>query len=599
MKRTIQILVSILLILIVFASIFWYFLIYDRNFTQELLLNLARAADNRGNHKTSTWYYNLAYRHSNEDEQVAIELAEQFKSIGNYTKAEYTLTNAISDGGSADLYIALCKTYVEQDKLLDAVTMLDNIADPAIKAELDLQRPVAPTSKRYVEADEPDPQLPVPPTQNSENDNNENNIYSEYIDVEFTSHGGKLYVTDDGKYPSVNTQPYSTPIKLESGTTNFQAITVGDNGLVSPLYQCSYTVTRVIEEVTIENSALDSIVRAELGISSAHTLLSNQLWNVTSLEITKDVQDLAELVKMPYLEKLILHQGAYENLTCIAELTALTTLAIDGVTLDTAELSAIASLPNLTSLSLVRCNLSSVSKLSNSVNLIQLDLSNNTLRDLEPISNLPELEYLNLSNNAVTQLTALTNSVKLKELDVSNNSINSTVALSGCISLETLRIDNNNLVDLDGLDKLAKLKNLYATNNQISNIEHLATLSQLTELDLSNNALMDLSVLNGNKSLMVLLFENNQVTELPTFDAESVLSTINGTRNNLSNIDTLAKLTRLNYVFMNYNSEIASIDAFSQSLALVQIDILGTSVTDISALEKLKEQGIIINYAPI
>lgn len=592
MKRVIQVLVSILLVLIVFASIFWYFLIYDRDLTQELILNLARAADNRGNHKTSTWYYNLAYRHSHEDEQVAIELAEQFKSAGNYTKAEYTLTNAISDGGSADLYIALCKTYVEQDKLLDAVTMLDNIADPAIKAQIDLQRPAMPTSTANTD-DELDLQSPAPPIQTPESDNN---VFSEYVDVIFTAEGGKLYITDDGKYPSVNTPPYSVPIKLEGGTTIFQAITVGDNGLVSPLYTCNYTVTRVIEEVTIENATLDAIVREELGISSAHTLLTNQLWNITSLEITQDVQDLAELVKMPYLEELVLHQGTYENLTCISELKGLTTLAIDGVTLNSAEMSAIASLPNLSSLSLVRCNLSSISKLANSVSLRRLDLSNNPLRDLEPIANMSELEYLNLSNNEVTQLTVLTNAVNLKELDVSHNSINSTIALSGCKSLETLHIDNNSLVNLDGLDKLTGLKNLYAANNQISSIEHLSTLSQLTELDLSNNALKELSALNGNKSLSVLSFENNQVTELPTFDAKSVLSTINGTRNNISNIDALAKLPQLNYVFMNYNSEITSIDAFSQSLTLVQIDILGTSVTDVSEFKKL---DIIINYAPV
>ena len=572
MKRTIQILVPILLVLIVLASIIWYFLIYDRDFTQELLLNCARAADSRGNHKTSTWYYNLAYRHSHEDEQVAIELAEQFKSIGNYTKAEYTLTNAISDGGSTDLYIALCKTYVEQDKLRDAVTMLDNIADPSIKAELDLQRPDAP------EADHPE------------------GHYTEYIEVAFTAEGGKMYITTNGEYPSAENQPLTAPVKLEGGATVIYALTIGDNGLVSPLCRLGYTVAGVIEEVTIENTALDAIVREKLGISSAHTLFTNQLWNITSLEITQDVQDLAELIKMPYIEELVLQQGTYENLTCISKLTSLKTLAIDGVTLDSAELSAIASLPNLTSLSLVRCNLSSVSELVNSTKLTRLDLSNNTIRDLEPISSLSVLEYLNLSHNAVTQLTALTGATKLQELDISHNSINSTVALSGCKSLETLRVDNNNLVNFDGLDKLTKLKNLSATDNQISSIDHLATLSQLTELDLSNNALKDLSILDGNSSLRILTFKNNQVTDLPVFADDSNLSTIDGTRNNITNLDSLARLKQLNYIFMSYNSGIASVDALSQSFTLVQIDIYGTSVTDVSALEKL---DIIIKYAPV
>lgn len=144
MKKAIKIIVPLLLFLVVLFSICWYLFIYDRNFTQSFLLNRARAADAKGNYSNAAWFYDLAYRHSHEDETVAIELAEQFKSIGNYTKAEYTLSNAISDGGSAELYVALCKTYVEQDKLRDAVAMLDHIADPIIKAELDARRPQAP-----------------------------------------------------------------------------------------------------------------------------------------------------------------------------------------------------------------------------------------------------------------------------------------------------------------------------------------------------------------------------------------------------------------------------------------------------------------------
>ena len=135
MKKAFKIIVPILLSFAVLASMAWYFLIYDSSFTQELLLGHARYLENKGNHSAAVWMYNLAYSHSGEDGNVAIELAEQYKGIGNYTKAEFTLSNAIADGGTAELYIALSKTYVEQDKLLDAVRMLDNIADPTLKAE--------------------------------------------------------------------------------------------------------------------------------------------------------------------------------------------------------------------------------------------------------------------------------------------------------------------------------------------------------------------------------------------------------------------------------------------------------------------------------
>ena len=144
MNRALKRLLPILLVIVIILSCVWYLFVYDRAFTRDFLLNQARYFEERGKHNIAAWLYSSAYMQTDENENVAIELADHFKSIGNYTKAEVTLTDAIADGGSAELYIALCKTYVEQNKLLDAVTMLDNISDPAIKAQLDELRPKLP-----------------------------------------------------------------------------------------------------------------------------------------------------------------------------------------------------------------------------------------------------------------------------------------------------------------------------------------------------------------------------------------------------------------------------------------------------------------------
>ena len=109
MKKFWRTLVPILLALLIIASLVWYCFVYDRDFTRDMLLNQARHQSMQGNPKVASWFYNLAYEHSGQDENVAIELANQFKADGNYTKAEYTLSNAIADGGTADLYMALCK----------------------------------------------------------------------------------------------------------------------------------------------------------------------------------------------------------------------------------------------------------------------------------------------------------------------------------------------------------------------------------------------------------------------------------------------------------------------------------------------------------
>lgn len=572
MKKTVKIIVPLFLILLVLFSICWYLFVFDRDFTQNLLLNRARAADAHGNYSTAAWYYNLAYRHSHEDESVAIELAEQFKSIGNYTKAEFTLSNAISDGGSAELYIALCKTYVEQDKLRDAVTMLDNIVDPSIKAELDALRPQMP------EAD-----LPA-------------GYYNEYLSIKLSSDDGKVYASSNGQYPSLQSEPLTEALQLAGGETVIFALSVGDNGLVSPLRVLGYTIAGVIEEVSIDDPALNSIIREQLNVSDSHTLFSNQLWNITTLEITNNVKDLSELAKMPFIEQLTLKQGKYSNLSAISALTNLQSLTIDGVTLTTDELKAIASLPDLVKLSMMRCNLSSITELSAAVGLKYLDLSNNTIRDLEPLRSMTVLEYLNLSHNAITQLTALTGAAKLRELDISFNSVNSAVALSGCKSLQNLRLDYNMLPNLAGLDKLPEINKVYASHNQIADISYLASAAKLTELDISHNSLKDLSALSNLSSLQSLNFENNKVTSLPSFTKDCALTSINGAKNRLTSLDALSVLKQLNFVIMDYNNEIRTISSLSSCTTLVEVSIFGTGVKDVSALTKM---NVIVKYAPV
>ena len=168
MKKFMKKLIPFLLVVLIIASMVWYCFVYDRTFTRDILLSQARIFYTNGNPKIASWFYDAAYMHADRDEDVAIELANQYKSEGNYTKAEYTLSHAIADGGTADLYIALCKTYVEQDKLLDAVNMLANIQNASIKQELDAMRPAAPVS------------TPAP------------DFYTEYIDVSLDATDGTI-----------------------------------------------------------------------------------------------------------------------------------------------------------------------------------------------------------------------------------------------------------------------------------------------------------------------------------------------------------------------------------------------------------------------
>ena len=96
MKKFFRTLISLLLGLAVIAFIGWYLFSYDRDFTRDTLLSQARYHDEHGNSQISSLFYDMAYNFSGQDENVAIELADQYKADGNFTKAEYTLSNAIN-----------------------------------------------------------------------------------------------------------------------------------------------------------------------------------------------------------------------------------------------------------------------------------------------------------------------------------------------------------------------------------------------------------------------------------------------------------------------------------------------------------------------
>lgn len=174
MRKFARFVIPALLALLMIASVFWYLFVYDRAFTRDFLLKEARVNDARGNSALSTWFYNLAYAHSGNDEDVALELAQQYRADGNYTKAEVSLSKAISASPSVELYTALCRTFVEQDKLMDAVTLLANIPDQAIRAQLEAARPTAPTPS----------QAP--------------GFYNTYANIELSSSSGTIYYTTDG-----------------------------------------------------------------------------------------------------------------------------------------------------------------------------------------------------------------------------------------------------------------------------------------------------------------------------------------------------------------------------------------------------------------
>ena len=571
MKRLFHILIPLLLSLLILISIGWYFLKYDPELTRDLLLKQARYQDEIGNHSAAVWFYDLAYLQSDKDDSVALELAQQYISIGNFTKAEYTLSHAIADGGNVELYIALCNTYVQQNKLLDAVTMLNNVADPAIKEQLSALRP----------------QAPVP----SHTPGN----YSQYIQLRFTSENGLCYISDDRQYPSLEKDLFTQDLTLSVGETLFYGVSVAENGLVSPLGIYSYVIGGIIEQVHFADASFEAAVRQQLQLEADVPIYTNDLWNITEFTIPADVKDLTDLKWLPDLEKLTAENSSATSFAPIGQLTKLQSLHISGTILSAEDLRVIASIPELRSLSLPGCQISTITGLENAKKLTYLDLHNNPIRDISVIAGMQHLQTLYLQQNALVDLTALKSLSQLHTLDVSSNSITTLAPLADLYALRQLNVSGNGLMTLAGMEKLTGLTHLRASNNNLTDLQPLVALVNLQLLDVASNTLLNIDPIAAMTKLEELDFSYNEVSVLPAFETDCALWTIRGEHNLLSSLESLTGLHHLSYVYMDYNSDIQSVAGLEKCHLLVLVSVYATRVNDVQVL---KDMEVEVLYDP-
>ncbi len=570
MKSPLRKLVPILLALLILASLVWYCFVYDRDFTRDMLLQQARYHSTSGNPSIASWFYDLAYEHSGQDEHVAIELANQFKADGNYTKAEYTLSNAIADGGTAELYIALCKTYVEKDKLLDAVNMLDNIADPAIKAEIDAMRPAAPTAS------------PVP------------GFYSQYIPVTFGETSGTIYYTTDGEYPSTEHAPYTESFTLSSGETVINAVAVAENGLVSKRSILGYTVGGVIEAVYFDDPVIENAIRTMIDRDDENPLMSSELWNISAFSVPSNAVNCDDVSKLTYLKTLEITDQTFDSLRFLSSLTELTELKLTKCRVQPEDLATIAALPNLQRLTLSGCRLSTVSGLEKAQSLVYLDLSNNTIGNIDPLAYMMKLQEIDLQHNALTGLNALSGLTNLQKLNVSYNSLTSLAPLATCTKLSHLEATNNELVTVSGINNLPNLSCLSVNHNGLTDISILTDSTMLTELHIANNGIEDITSLYTLTNLEVFDFSNNKISALPQWSDSAKLRVIDGSHNELESLDSLKNQMSLTHVYMDYN-KIKSVAALENCYKLVMVNVYGNDIDDV---KMLTEHDIIVNWDP-
>lgn len=570
MKKAIRIIVPVVLAVALLLCTGWYLMKYDLGFTRDVLLTCARYSEENGHHTIATWFYNRAYAQAKGGDAVAIELAQQYAADGNYTKAEFTLRGAIVDGGGVDVYVALCRTFVEQDKLQDAVKMLSGITNPQIKEQLEKMRPATPVLT-------PD-----------------SGEFSHFISVTIESED-KVYYSIDGFCPSVK-MPYAQPVDLPEGETVINAIAVNELGLVSVQATGRYTIGGVIEPVEFVDSAVETEIRTILNVGTEKQLLTSDLWTITDFTVPAAAQDYSDLRHMINLESLTIRNGVSGQIANISAMAKLETLRLESTSLTQDDLKIIAPLPCLKNLTMADAGLTGIAPIADAPALETLNVSGNTLINLDALKGMTGLKELNVSRNAISDISALASCTGLTMLDISGNTVTSLAPLSGLTGLIEINASTNSLTDLGDIGKLSALSVLKVNGNQLTTLGTISGCTGLTELDVSNNALTEINCLASVTSLMQLNFSFNQVTALPDFDNACALVGINGSNNQLDSLEGLSGLQNLNTVDMDYNEQISSVACLADCPVLIRVNVFGTKVTDVSMLT---DMSIEVNYNPI
>lgn len=573
MKKSLKIFLPILIAAILLLCAYLFFFVIRPDITAGFYVNRGDRKMEHGRYASAVSSYRTAYTLDGEDAEIAVKLSEAYAKTGNFTKAEYTLVSAKAKlPNELSLYIALSKIYVMQDKLLDAQKMLDQIGNSAIVAKLSAMRPAEPVCT-------PD-----------------SGFYSDYVTVTLTADDGvAVYYTTDGSYPTKENGAYSEPFQLPGGESTVLALAVSENGLVSTLASCNYTVSGVVEPITLTDPALDSYVRQTLQKSDTYQLLTSDLWQLQELNVPEEVQSLDDLRYFTGLRSLAITDDCDSDFSFLTAMDKLETLNLSGCSISADSLAQIGTVTTLKSLDLSSCGLSTVSSLQGLTALTSLNLYDNSIADLTPLTDMTEMTVLNLSRNAATSVVPLKGMTKLQELDASFNSISSADALAGCTQLVKLDLSSNKLSSVSFAASMSSLTHFAANKNSLTSISSLLSCKTLVRLELANNAITSIDGVQNLLQLSYLDFSHNSVETLPHFSASSQLSQFYASYNQLSDLSGLSGLSYLNYVDVDYNENVSDLSCLESCYALVQVNAFGTDVSDV---RDLVEMDVIVNYDP-
>ena len=234
--------------------------------------------------------------------------------------------------------------------------------------------------------------------------------------------------------------------------------------------------------------------------------------------------------------------------------------------------------------------ISDITPLSNLTRLKYLYLGRNQIRDITPLANLIQLERVTLASNQISDITPLTNLTQLKSASLHSNKISDITPLANLTQLTNITLASNQISDITPLANLTRFKGLNLYSNKISDITPLANLTQLDWLRLSSNQIRDISPLANLTLIEELFLRRNQIGDVTPLANLTRLEVLELENNQISDIAPLANLTLIEELKLSWN-QISDITPLTGLVNLKDLELNRNPIQDASPLCTLREQN--------
>lgn len=158
--------------------------------------------------------------------------------------------------------------------------------------------------------------------------------------------------------------------------------------------------------------------------------------------------------------------------------------------------------------------INSLAGLEHCISVQLIDLGKNEISDLTPLAGLKLLQSLSLNENKIESIEPLKDLEKIQLLDLSGNQIKDISPIAKMKNIRTVYLSNNQIEDVQVLGELPKIWTLYLKANPIKDWSPVGKLTWLTSLNLAECSIEDLGFLKPLKRLSLVILNDNKIKDV-------------------------------------------------------------------------------------